>query len=360
MIDSDGNQYGIQGDEFITGPPPDFDKVYTCLGQPQRFTLLQSVDPDGSAQLGMRLVSQTSIDVTFEPQFTDVEGSAAMSERICVSSATAQKPRLLVRAGARASRRIAQDCFNERLESVNVGACSSARARFGGLGTLGFVNRAGNFAFPGEFVDLTAPNNEIWVKHAVMFRLPQSNQWFVEGGLSTTLVTRVAEATTGSAFADLRFHIFGDKNAMNVYRCPALNAAPNAEGPHEVLPFPAWFLNHGDATPDDFTLAVSPPTGPITMNQAFDLAVMADTGGAAVVGISGTIDGLNVSGPLAACLAPTTPLGGLVQGQTFACRGLSGRFLAGIFGPGAHTIAITAALSDGRTISGDATWTIRP
>ena len=120
-------------------------------------------------------------------------------------------------------------------------------------------------------------------------------------------------------------------------------------------------VDRGRATPfpDDFTLAISPPTGPMTLAQQFDLSIMAATGGAAMTGISGTIDGLDVSGPLAACLQPTAALSG-VQGGILTCRGLSGGFLAGIFGVGAHTMNVSMALSDGRVITDSATWTIHP
>ena len=66
-----------------------------------------------------------------------------------------------------------------------------------------------------------------------------------------------------------------------------------------------------------------------------------------------------MSGPLAACLAPAGSLR-RVTGPILACRGLSGRMLAGFFGTGAHTLAVTLTLSDGRTISDSATWTILP
>ena len=71
------------------------------------------------------------------------------------------------------------------------------------------------------------------------------------------------------------------------------------------------------------------------------------------------IDGQDVSGPLNACMAPAGSLRG-VTGSILACRGLSGRMLAGFFGTGAHTLAVSVTLSDGRSISDSATWTIVP
>ena len=105
--------------------------------------------------------------------------------------------------------------------------------------------------------------------------------------------------------------------------CPAdeADAAATAED-HE--PFPNWVLDRGEVVPDDFSLAISPPTGSYTLAQSFDLMLMAVTGGASITTLTGTIDGQDVSGPLNACMAPAGSLRG-VTGSILACRGLSGR-----------------------------------
>jgi hypothetical protein len=107
-------------------------------------------------------------------------------------------------------------------------------------------------------------------------------------------------------------------------------------------------------------LAISPPTGPITTRQAFDLTLIANTGGAALTGFTASIDGLDVSGPLAACLQAAGTLTGPVTGPVLSCHGLSGGLLSGFFGTGPHTLSVAVTLADGRTIADAATWLIRP
>jgi hypothetical protein len=356
-IDSDGDQYDAEGNGFIAGPPAGFQDSYSCNGDPQTFRLFTTADPDGDQLLGYRVVTQATINVTAEPEFTSVEGTANMSERLCFGGQGALPPTVTVLARAKASRSIAQDCMDELGREVNVGACSTVRGRFNGIGQTGFLDAEGRRIDLGELIDLAAPVARKWTERGQMSRSGQSF-WYIEAGLSATMISKVAEAPRGTAFGDLRFYVEIDKNTTAKIDCllPLNATAPDT---NEILPFPRWMVDAGDAIPDDFTLAVSPPTSRITTRQQFDLSIMAATGGAVPTAIRGNINGLDVSGPLAGCLQPTAALRG-VQGLILTCRGLSGGFLAGIFGIGAHTLSVSMTLSDGRVISDSATWTIRP
>lgn len=370
-VDSDGDQYGLTGAHYLAGPPPGFDNfAYACRGRPQTFDVHTTADPDGDDRFGFRMVSQVSIAVDFEPQFTDVYGESAINQQVCfVGPGTApnnpRPPKITVVARARGARSVPQkNCLDDNGAGPTEGPCSSSRARFGDLGTSGFVDRNGRVVLPHTFIDLTDPqyrDQDGWIRLTKVGKMLRGlGETFLLGGLSGTLMTSVAGTPSGSASGDVRFWLEADRNTIDMVACEPTFPFSVGSGAaaRVILPKPVWWIDEGDAIPDDFTLAISPPTGPITFRQAFDLSVMAATGGAAVTGISGTIDGQNVSGPLAACLRPTAALGG-VQGTIFTCRGLSGGFLAGIFGTGAHTLSITMSLSDGRTITNDATWTIR-
>ena len=104
------------------------------------------------------------------------------------------------------------------------------------------------------------------------------------------------------------------------------------------------------------SLAVLPPSGTMTLQQGFDLAVAADPGGAAVTDVNGTLDGQDVAAPLGACLRPVDRLTGPVTGEVWICRGLSG----GVLGAGDHVLGISLSLTDGRTLSDQVTWNVRP
>lgn len=360
MLDSAGAQFGEAGPAFITGPDLPFRSSVSCLGRPQTFYVLASADPRARDFLGLRMVSQASIAVDAEPQFTEAYAQSGIESEMCVESDAAAQPTVRLVARSRASRTQLEDCFDELLRPLDSGACSSVRGRFSGLGSVGFIDAQGLEYAPGEFVDLTQSRVSKWTKVQKLARGSAftGGGWLLDIQLSGTLVAKVAGTPTGSASGDFRFYVEGTRNSVHFVHCqrPTANLhAPLITRP--ILPTPPWFIDAGDAIPDDFTLAISPPTGPITINQAFDLSVMAATNGAAITSLSGAIDGQDVSGPLAACLQPTAALSG-VQGAIFTCRGLSGGFLAGILGTGAHTLSINVSLSDGRTITNSATWTI--
>jgi hypothetical protein len=361
-LDSDGDSYGHQGDDYLATPTSGFRTSFSCIGQTQSFNVFTTADPKGSDLLGFRMVSQTSIAVTVEPQYTEVYGSSEITSPVCLTSPDSRgQAKVLIRA--KASRSLPIDCMDDFAGTGGGVACSGVRGRFQGLGATGFVNAAGSFQIPGTFADLTEPNNARWTEIVNMlpFTIPNTPGSYIIGALSGSLITRVMHAPEGRAFGDLRFYVEVPAGVERV-DCPAPDTGrtprARAEAPLAVLPRPAWFVAAGDAIPEDFTLAISPPTGAIAFNQQFDIALMAATNGATLTGITGSIDGLNVTGPLAACLRPTSLLTG-VQGGILTCRGISGGFLAGIFGLGAHTFSVSLTLSDGRTISDSVTWSIR-
>lgn len=357
-IESVGNQYGLDGDQFITRT---MEEAHQCLSQPQTFFSLQSADPNGAAGLGYRMVSQNRVTVTAEPQYTEARGTSNMYRPLCfvALSNLGIPPTVDVWVKARGSRStVPEQCLDELGNDSNAGACASAMGRFGGLGDGRFMDRDGHYNNPSEFLDVTLPASRRWVQLVDMQpggSIPGLYRLF--GALSGTLLTRVAEAPSVSAFGDLRFIVAVDKDVTRLESCRVSDADSATAG--DPLPFPSWVIDKGEVAPDDFSLAISPPTSAITLAQSFDLTLMAATGGPGITGVTGTIDGQDVSSALAACLAPAGALRG-VAGPILACRGLSGRMLAGFFGTGAHTLAVTLALSDGRTISDSATWTILP
>ena len=356
-LDSAGDQYYRESNDFLAGPPSGFRRTFSCVGQTQSYDVFTTADPKGDERFGFRMVSQASIAVTVEPQFTEIYGDSAITSPMCLVSDSIFVPPVKLLVRAKGSRSLPVDCMDDYANTGGDAACSGVRGRVQGFGATGFVNAIGNVLTPGTFFDLTAPQNKQWTKVAHFTPYGTIPGSYLIGSLSGTLITRAMHTPSGRAFGDLRFYV---EVPVRVERsdCPFSDAGrPRFDVASAVLPRPAWFVDAGDAIPDDFTLSISPPTGPITINQEFDLSVMAATNGAAVTGMSGNIDGQDVSGPLAACLQPTSPLSG-VAGSIYTCRGLSGGFLAGVLGAGAHTLSINVSLSDGRTITDSATWTI--
>lgn len=101
------------------------------------------------------------------------------------------------------------------------------------------------------------------------------------------------------------------------------------------------------------SLDVSPPSGPLTTTQAFDLAIFVGTGGLGILNGLAAFDGRDVTGVLLACLV-TEPLPG--GGVVFRCPGLSGAAL----GAGPHTFRVDVNLSDGSALTRMVTWEVRP
>jgi hypothetical protein len=372
FVDSDGDQYGIHEPRYLVGPPPTFKTSYSCLGRTQRFNTFQSADPFGEFSGGFSMKSDVGIAVDFEPHMTDVYGRAKLSQQVCFFAAPGAglnpaTAKVTVFAHARGTRSITPTrCVGNFGETADTtGPCSSAVGRFGGLGAGGLFDRNGRPISPFEFYELDQPSlvdadGTIRLSRAGRL-IPGNGGYYLEAGVSGTVITAVGSTFAGTATAEMSYWIETDPAIQHASCTPippdAARVADISVAP-DVLPKPAWWINAGDAVPGDFTLAISPPTGVLAFNQQFDIALMAATNGATLTGITGSIDGLNVTGPLAGCLRPTSLLSG-VQGGILTCRGISGGFLAGIFGLGAHTFNVSLTLSDGRTISDSVTWTIR-
>jgi hypothetical protein len=118
-----------------------------------------------------------------------------------------------------------------------------------------------------------------------------------------------------------------------------------------------WFAEFGSnnigrlTTPPSVRL--SPASGVLVSTQHFDLVLVLEPRGLAVVGGQVLIDGLDVTGAIAICGILGTRLAG---GATVRCPGLSG----GLLPPGTHVVSVNLMFSDGSTASDTARWQIDP
>jgi hypothetical protein len=119
-----------------------------------------------------------------------------------------------------------------------------------------------------------------------------------------------------------------------------------------------FVLRPGQAIPDPAgSLHISPATGTYLTTQAFDIELVAQTAGQGIVGGAVTLDGVDVTAPLAGCLA--AHVGALSLGTPAVvarCPGLT----AGALGAGSHTLAARLDLSGGGSLSDAATWDVVP
>lgn len=99
------------------------------------------------------------------------------------------------------------------------------------------------------------------------------------------------------------------------------------------------------------TLTISPPTGHLTAQQAFDLALIVETAAGSVTAMGATLDGQDVSGALRACAIAGTLVG---AGKTLRCPAVSGALL----GTGPHTFTATVFAVDGATATQSVMWTV--
>ena len=175
---------------------------------------------------------------------------------------------------------------------------------------------------------------------------PGAQEVFAVGGLAYALV---GGGTSDIAQVKARF-LYERAPGLGIYDFTGTQAAVPR------LPSAQNLLEAGDAIPGALGLRISPPSGVVTLRQGFDLAVLADTGGVRVTDVTGTLDGVDVSGPLRACLQPAGRLTGPVAGEVRICPGLSGGFL----GPGERTLRIVMTLEDARTLTDQVTWSVRP
>jgi hypothetical protein len=98
-------------------------------------------------------------------------------------------------------------------------------------------------------------------------------------------------------------------------------------------------------------MIVSPQSGLITPNETFDFTLLASQ---PVSGFTVRVNGLDVSGPVAGCIRGTQPGGG----STIRCPGISGRFLAGVVGPGPYVFVVTANFANGTTRTETVTYDV--
>src|SRR5262249_61493385 len=96
---------------------------------------------------------------------------------------------------------------------------------------------------------------------------------------------------------------------------------------------------------------LSPASGVLVSTQHFDLVLVLQTQGLAVVGGQVLVDGIDVTAGLARCGIPGTRLAG---GATFRCPGLTG----GLLPPGVHIVSVSLTFSDGSTAADTVRWQI--
>src|SRR5262249_1073100 len=116
---------------------------------------------------------------------------------------------------------------------------------------------------------------------------------------------------------------------------------------------PFAVVEAGQAEPDPLgSVLISPPSGTLVPGQAFDLALVVQTAGQAIDGLTASFDGQDVSDIVAGC--GRGALTGGTPGDVIRCPGLSSELL----GPGTHTLDVTVTLSGGAALSDSATWTV--
>jgi len=98
-------------------------------------------------------------------------------------------------------------------------------------------------------------------------------------------------------------------------------------------------------------LGISPPSGTYTSRQSFDLVLLLNAPGRAIVAGSAQFNNLNALPYLASCVVFGTASNGIVS---LRCPNFGGPLV----GSGIHTMTVNLVLSNGETVSGSATWTI--
>ncbi len=141
--------------------------------------------------------------------------------------------------------------------------------------------------------------------------------------------------------------------AITEFVVPTASSSPRGitAGPDGNL----WFTeDSGDkigrlATPPSVHL--SPASGVLASTQHFDLVLVLQTQGLAVVGGQVVVDGIDVTAGLARCGILGTRFAG---GATFRCPGLTG----GLLSPGVHVVSVSLSFSDGSIAADTARWQI--
>ena len=98
-------------------------------------------------------------------------------------------------------------------------------------------------------------------------------------------------------------------------------------------------------------LFITPPSGTYTARQRFDMVLLLDAPGRAIVGGSAIFDGINVTGFVASCATLGHTASGLA---TVRCANFGGP----LFGPGHHTFTVNLNLNTGEVISATVNWNV--
>jgi photosystem II stability/assembly factor-like uncharacterized protein len=142
------------------------------------------------------------------------------------------------------------------------------------------------------------------------------------------------------------------------FRCPDVPMAFLGPGTH-TLDFTAFFTGGLSASAtvtwsvDDTPrgLTIFPPTGHYVLTQFFDLAILVNHRGRAIVGGRAVLNGVDVTTGLAACVT-ATPLG---DGSiALVCPGLP----AALLGPGVSTLEVTLRFDDGSSTDQSVDWSV--
>ena len=96
-------------------------------------------------------------------------------------------------------------------------------------------------------------------------------------------------------------------------------------------------------------LTIFPPSGVTITSVKHDLAFIAEVpAGVTMVSVSGTLDGVDITGLLQACMVE----GSLIpEGLTFRCKSFNSRYPSGT-----HTLSVTMDFSNGTSASDTVTW----
>lgn len=149
-------------------------------------------------------------------------------------------------------------------------------------------------------------------------------------------------ATNNAAYAVLR----PSGGALTLYTVNLATGAATAAGT----------VGDGSLALDDIAivdpgLTISPPSGTYTSRQNFDIVLLADVQGRTFASGSVTFNGIDISGPFAACLRPGTTATGIAS---FRCPNIGGVAT----GPGTHTFVVRLVLTDGTVVQRTVSWNV--
>jgi hypothetical protein len=143
-------------------------------------------------------------------------------------------------------------------------------------------------------------------------------------------------------------------DAADAVGCPGLDQRGIARPQREGCDVGAFEAEPPPPPPPPVNpLTLSPPSGAYLSTQLLDFTVILALPGRTVVSGQALLDGVDVTGPVVACVRPGSLLAG---GQTFNCPGV----VAGLLGPGSHTVVVSLQLDDGTSVSQSVVWEVLP